>query len=462
MFLAMEIELYKMLWANSILKYPYKITKNIIQKQKTIMYYPILFSIFFTFSQSITPVVIIPPMLGSQLYANVTDFSSHWYCPKNFENKLLWLSEEMVIPPILNCLAEYLASEWDPSTNTIKNKTNTQIFSPDFGGVSSFEYADSGIFGYKLIPVFGPLINKLQSLGYEVKKNLFGVPYDWRNAPYNIDYIYPMMKDLIEQAYILNDNQKVCLLGYSLGCWVTHHFLTKIVDQKWKDKYVQKVIWAAASFGGSMDALRVAYFHRLDYIPELFVTESIEKLLESTLCAYAQFPNYNVFPHRSLVYGPNGEEYGIQDIADLLKQLGKIDDEFLPIFEKGIEQSQTQIEDPGVNSYFAFNTGLNTVKSLNFSNGWDKDPSIDYIGGDATMEAAVLYYGCNNWVNSNLGKTILCHDFNQTSSDYSHISILSTDEFVKVMVEIIQKDNWLLPGTHNITGMEAPNFFENN
>lgn len=420
----------------------------------------ILSSIFFALAFSNTPVVIVPPMLGSQLYGTVTDLSTHWYCSKNFENKLLWLDEEMVIPPILNCLAEYLTSEWDPSSNSIKNRTNTQIFSPDFGGVSSFEYADSGIFGYKLIPVFGPLINKLQELGYEVKKDLFGVPYDWRNAPGNIEYIYPMMKELIEQAYHSNGNQKVCILGYSLGCWVTHYFLTQKVDQKWKDTYIQKVIWAAASFGGSMDAVRVAYFHRLDYIPALLVTDPIIKLFQSIYCEYAQLPNYNVFPHRTLIYGPNGEEYGIKEIPDLLKQLGKVDEEFLPIFEKGLATSQIELEDPGVNSYFAFNTGLNTVKSLNFSKGWDSDPIMDYIAGDTTMEAPVLYYGCNNWNNANRGKTMLCHDFNQTSSDYSHVSILSTDEFVKVMIEIIEKDNWIIPGTYNVTGMEAPNFFE--
>lgn len=424
------------------------------------MSFSFLFCLFFSFVYSNTPVVIIPPMLGSQLYGNASNFESHWYCSKNFENKLLWLSEEMVIPPILNCLAEYLASEYDPSTKTIKNRTNIEIFSPDFGGVSSFEYADSGIFGYKLIPVFGPLINKLQELGYEIRKDLFGVPYDWRNAPGNIDYIYPMIKDLIEQAYHINDNQKVCVLGYSLGCWVTHYFLTHFVDQEWKDTYIQKVIWCAQSFGGSMDALRVAYFHKIEYIPDIFMTESLERLFQSIFCEYAQLPNHNVFPNRPLVIGPNGEEYGSTELPSLLQQLGKIGDEYLPIFEKGVEFSKITLEDPGVNSYFAFNTGLKTVKSLNFSNGWDKTPTMDYIAGDTTMEAPVLFYGCNNWNGINRGKTILCHDFNQTSSDYSHVSILATDEFVKVMVEIIQKDNWLLPGNHNVTGFGAPNFFE--
>lgn len=406
------------------------------------------------------PLVIIPPMLGSQLYANATDFSSHWYCPKNLQNKLLWVNEEMVIPPLFNCLAEYLTSEWDPSSNSIKNRTNVQVYSPDFGGVSSIEYVDSGIFGYKLVPVMGPLIKALHSLGYETRKDLFGAPYDWRNAPGNIDYLYPMIKDLIEQAYHLNDDQKVCLLGYSLGCWVTHYFLTKIVDQQWKDKYIQKVIWAAPSFGGSMDAVRATYFHTLEYLPSLFQTESITKLLESTYCAYAQLPNNNVFPHRTLIYGPGGEEFGINDIPEWLKQLNKVENEYMPMFEKGVIDSQMSIEDPKVNSYFAFNTGLKTVKSLNFSNGWEKDPAMDYIAGDTTMEASVLFYGCNNWQSGNHGKTLLCHDFNQTSSDFSHISILSTDEFVRVMIEIIEKDNWILPGTHNVTGMTAPNFFE--
>ncbi|OHT07133.1 Lecithin:cholesterol acyltransferase family protein [Tritrichomonas foetus] len=407
---------------------------------------------------SMKPIVMVPPMLGSQLWVTVKDFkSSHWYCPKNIDNKTMWLNEEYVIPPLYNCLAEYLTSQWDPVAKTVRNNTNVEVYPIDFGGVEGVKYIDSGVLGYHLISDYNELIQKLTDEGYVVRKDLFAAPYDWRHAPLYISHYYQMLKDLIEQAYYMNDNQKVTIFSYSCGCMVFHYFLTHIVDEKWKEKFILKVIWCAPSFGGTMDAFSTAYFHKIDYIPEILVSESLHNFFDSLPTLYSHLPNSHMFPDYPIVYGPNGEEIHAPEIPDFLIKMGKVKDEFMPLMEEASEIINKSFDDPGVSSYFAFNAVLPSTRAFNFSKGFDKDPETIYTLGDGTMQADILYYGCNNWNSANLGKTMLCHDFNNTNTDYSHVSILAQPDFVDVMVEMMMSDNWLVPGRHNVTGSHVPN-----
>lgn len=405
------------------------------------------------------PVILVPPIFGSQLSINATNFRGKWYCESNVENQIVWLDDKFVIPPLYNCLADYLTSEWDPVENRIKNRTNVEVFTQDFGGEAAIRYVDSGLFGYTFIAILANLIDALHDLGYETRKDLFGAPYDWRNAPHNLDYYYPKLKALIEEAYTIN-NEKVCVFSYSCGCMVTHYFLTKYVDQAWKDKYIQKVIWSAASIGGSMDATQIAYDHTIDYFPSIFNTEIMGELFQTTMTISAHLPNFNVYPDVPLIFGPNGEEYTAKQIPEWLKAAGKVDEKYERFFNFGLQNALQPIADPGVNSYFAFNTGIDTLAGLNFSAGWDKEPTKIYTPGDSTMDARALYYGCNHWGSANKGKTLLCHDFNLTGSDYTHVTILTAPQYLEAIIEIIDKDNWLLPGRHNVTGTQAPNFFD--
>jgi hypothetical protein len=97
-------------------------------------------------------------------------------------------------------------------------------------------------------------LNKLA--GYEVGKTIFGATFDWRpdGLGYLKDGSYAKLKNLIEQAFALNNGTRVHLLGHSGGAPYGHFFLTRYVSQQWKDKYIKTFITMGAPWLGSPTA----------------------------------------------------------------------------------------------------------------------------------------------------------------------------------------------------------------
>jgi hypothetical protein len=230
-----------------------------------------------TLTNSLRPVVFVPPLLGTELHGTASGLNTYWYCPSSFGDTVLWANEEILLPPFINCFADYLASDWDYARNTVTNRTNVTVYVDDFGGTSSISYIDSGIAGIQIIPVLGLLIDYFKAQGYAEKVDLFGAPYDWRHAPLYLDYFYVRLRQLIETAYVQNNNQKVAIYCYSAGGMSIHHFLTKEVSQAWKDQYIDRVVFASSSMGGSMSATQVTWLGRYTFIPDALMSDSLHR-----------------------------------------------------------------------------------------------------------------------------------------------------------------------------------------
>ena len=63
---------------------------------------------------------------------------------------------------------------------------------------------------------------------------------------------YAALKQLVEDTYTQNGNVKVSLLAFSIGGPVSHFFLTRVVNQEWKDTYIHSYIPIAAAWSGKM------------------------------------------------------------------------------------------------------------------------------------------------------------------------------------------------------------------
>lgn len=64
------------------------------------------------------------------------------------------------------------------------------------------------------------------------------------------------MKTLVEDTYERADSQSVTLLVHSMGGPMSLHFLQQ-QDQKWKDKYIARIISLAGAWAGSAKAIKV-------------------------------------------------------------------------------------------------------------------------------------------------------------------------------------------------------------
>lgn len=64
------------------------------------------------------------------------------------------------------------------------------------------------------------------------------------------------MKTLVEDTYERADNQSVTFIVHSMGGPMSLHFLQQ-QDQKWKDKYIARIISLAGAWAGSAKAVKV-------------------------------------------------------------------------------------------------------------------------------------------------------------------------------------------------------------
>lgn len=203
--------------------------------------------------RSLPPIVFLPGFTGSRLYAEVNDTSS---LPVSCQGSNIPISTPFVVlfnvtlmfkDP--NCLYDLLSMEFDSSAKTFGPLPGINIFTLNFGGFDGIEAI------YYSFPL------DVKSWGYEVNINLFGAPYDYRfmssNSLTQIGFISDL-KSLVEHAYLLNNRQKVLLVGHSNGGPTMYSFLTsKLISPAWKDKYIAAMVGLSGNFLGQMNGYRV-------------------------------------------------------------------------------------------------------------------------------------------------------------------------------------------------------------
>ncbi len=67
---------------------------------------------------------------------------------------------------------------------------------------------------------------------------------------------YTNLQRLIETTYSSNNNQPVVLIAHSMGAPTTLFFLTKVVSQQWKDKYIRDYITISGVWRGTAKAAK--------------------------------------------------------------------------------------------------------------------------------------------------------------------------------------------------------------
>lgn len=428
------------------------------------------------------PLVIFPPMFGSVLYGTVTNVPvPHWFCLKNLKDSWIWETDQYLISPLTDCMAAYLQCGWNYSTGRPDSRNESYIYTVDFGGDQGIRYLDRGIFGYHLVHDMDGFLENFENRGYRVRQDMFGAPFDWRLSPIGIEQFYDDAKKLIEDVFGQAGNRKVTLFGYSGGCFSLHYFLTKKVDQAWKDRYVDHIVLVGPSYGGSADAL-ICLWTGMSWFPNADSTAMSDMLL-SLPTLYSHFPNYRVHKGMTAIVGPNNEEYSFDEIKKLLYDLGKVDNEenrkIFDFAEKDVLIGD--VEDPGVDCYIIFNSVLPTLVGLNFSNSTEannkNEIDVNFLGvkktlklnnnqdeewgniqgimgdGDGCLSKEALYYGCKTWKS---GHTVLCHDYQTLNQSYGHGAMLTLPDVLDDIYNNIidsswrqRKGNFVLEGKEN-------------
>lgn len=396
--------------------------------------------LFARMATALKPLICLPGIYGSNLYATYREYSERWYCPAQMDHEMFWLDSRFAIPPWHQCLFELIKCKYDPRTGKVSSADGVHIEVADFGGSGGISYADKGFGDLHLIESFDGMIEYFVSKGYRLKKDLFGVPYDWRLTIIGLDSLWPKFTKLVEKAYKKNNNQKVTLLGFSNGALVIQHFLTVIHNTEWNEKYIEKVIYLAPAYSGSGVTLEASWTKVFPLVPSLS-GPVVSAAIDSLPVVQALLPNYEVFAEHPCVTGPNGEKIYPKDWKLLLKEHNRIGNMSYLMLEQAEKYLEKGPVDNKLPTYIIYNTAMTTSYGLRFKESWDEIPTSDSINGDGTVPGIAAVWPCDHWRRDG-GASLICRDVNARKAGFQHDGLAHNLEIQELIWDLTNVDDW--------------------
>ena len=250
----------------SIFNYP----KLKMSQEKSAIYLPQ------PLNENLPPLIFVPSLMGCPLEAKLQNVQTpNFLCSKNSDFYQLFIDlKQFILPQTARCFADNIRMHFNKTTGYSTNKRGVTIRGKDFGGVDGIRYLDSF---NRFVPHLNDFMNFLTSNGYEMGKNFRGGLIDWRKGPQDLihDGDFQKLKSLIEETFNINGNKKVHLFGHSYGGISSTYFLSHVVTQEWKDKYIASLIAYATPYDGSISSLK-SFIHKSgdtilpDYLLSIF------------------------------------------------------------------------------------------------------------------------------------------------------------------------------------------------
>lgn len=336
-------------------------------------------------SSQYTPVVIIPALTGSKLFARLDGATSrHWYCWTHWKQWfLLWVNWVDFLGSNINCWYERMTLDFDEETGRSFNATGVKVDVLDYGGIDSVNYIDTA----KTMGLWNTTIDILSRLGWTTGKNLRSAPYDWRLGPQNfLAYEWPRLRSLIEETYELNNNTKVACVSLSMGGLYFVAFLNQ-QSQEWKDKYIDSFISLDGAFGGSSSAV-TALISSLALFPD---ADGFRKLAQSLPSFIWLLPSEELYSDHvwvTTLHPPRN--YTTQDFVQLFLDANAV--ETAKIFKNLRDNKWYSLEPPGVEVHNIIGTGVPTPSRtiFNTTEFAKEEPIVEFTNGDATIPDAGL------------------------------------------------------------------------
>lgn len=243
------------------------------------------------------------------------------------------------------------------------------------------------------------------------------------------DY-YANLRELVEEMFKQNDNNRVTLLVFSKGGPVSHYFLTRIVTQEWKDTYIDSYIALAAVFSGISIALPTL----LTVSPTSFFlffeiqasSQKLHSLKHSWPTYYFMLPHASVWNDTVLVLTPT-KNYTANDYQQLFADAG-----FPQGYTQFRENSVIGTAAPNVSTYCFYGLGIPTPLTYVYGDDFlDAQPTFINGEGDGTVNKESLE-ACLPWANSG-------YPFNRTVfQGVDHFSILTDKAALQAIGSIVR------------------------
>lgn len=377
-----------------------------------------------TLRRTSSPVVLVPGYGGSQLEARLDKPSVvRYFCDHKSDWSDVWINVKLLLPYMIDCLIDNLRLEFDYVTNTTRNTAGVEVRVKNGSSTSSVEYLNSlQISGFAY---FAPIVNQLvEALGYERELDVRGAPYDFRKAPNELEDYFNQLKATSELSFEQNNKKPVSYICHSMGCNNMLYFLQR-QSQRWKDKYVRRLISIAAPWGGSLSAMRAAALGDDLGMPYLFSESKLIRVQRSLPSTIFLFPHKQVFPDVPLIKtnvdpalstlsqsspfqtnssSSNGRlakpieryerRYQAHDYKSFFDDINHPDGYRMWLNTKDLLGS---IEAPGVETWCLVGVGHKTLGRLEYLGEFPHSPSLElFDDGDGTVTKQSAKY-CKQW-----------------------------------------------------------------
>ncbi|OHT01541.1 Lecithin:cholesterol acyltransferase family protein [Tritrichomonas foetus] len=387
--------------------------------------------LIFPFSiAALRPVIIVPTSFASNLFVTGSNLVKDWYCPKNLQNDKVWTDTSYFADPLRNCLFQWLQLQWDESKRSAVSHPNATITTSDFGGFDGFVNDPK----LEYIPNYEYLIEYFEKFGYQRKINLFGAPFDFRFNPNTetLKQYYSELQKLITDTFA-SQNQKVVLVAHGYGASVIQFFLTNYCEDKFKDTYIQKVVYITPTFVGSITA-DIAMWTGKDSIG-FFVGESdySQDSIHSMGFVHSQMANHDIMGSDVVFTDPDGKTYTAAEFSDLLqnKKVHYVNQKLFLSSEPFFGQGPTS---PAVPVTILYNSERDTPVRFT-AKSWDTaEVEVENGKGDGVVLAASIEKVCKD-INAK------CVDLSVPNPYGDHWKIIYLHDTAEAVYSAVMSDN---------------------
>ena len=242
---------------------------------------------------------------------------------------------------------------------------------------------------------------------------------------------YDSVQHLIETMYKDNGNTSVTIATHSMGSPVMLYFLTNVVSQQWKDKYVKAFVPLSGVWKGSVATLTsiiTGDFHNIPVVQP----STIRPLQRSLPSDYflIPVPDHNVWSSTEPVVVTPDRNYTVYDYPSLFTDMQ---------YSVGYSQYKvipsllTTLSPPNVDTYCYYGTGVPTPIALVYEEGEFPDvfPSTDMGNGDGIVNEVSLQ-ACSIW------KQTQSHKLNILSfPEIDHFGMVSNNQVLQAVLDIV-------------------------
>jgi len=392
--------------------------------------------VFFICSCScIRPVFLIPGTMASVLKGTVHNRSINPYCPSHSEDMTFWIDRKSIIPPFVNCYADWLTLEYDEKSDLIVNRSGVSIYPSDFGGVEGINWLDESLFNINFIPYFSEYTRSLLKMGYEIKKTLFGCPFDWRLGLALPQYHWERVKNLVEKAFYANNYTKVVLIGHSLGAYFIQRLLTKFTTYEWRNKYIDSTILVAPSWSGSGYAFSALWEGKIPNLGPLGNDMQMARFIRSIGGVHIHLPNHQVYGNTSIIYTNEGKPLMAKDVPRYLLNNKAFTKQEQQILHKNLDMFSKLPGEIDIPTAIIYNSAISTLRGYNFEN----DQKL-YGPGDGMVNAEGIEYACKKWK-----RKPYCKNIRSKSILHNHLTMLYAPSCVNLVLSLLKDDKWKNP-----------------